>query len=366
MDNSIKSESFKPSFIPFYKLDRWVNEDRFSNHPYVKTLKDSLRKNNEELSNFQYNVFHTNSDTLNKMLTRNSDEDTGLRYNYPYLLEIFGKSSMGKTQIMIQLLLSVLLPVNLIGGEALYISTEDSTKIIYRRFKQMFDKTFCGDKKDAWEHNLLDRIKFLYSRNLINFVEYQLEKLLIEGPYIRYLFIDSISNDLRHINDNVLKYRLFEKISKLSFKYKVMVFLTNQVFTFIDDEEKDEENREKKDKWQSRGREYQADEQVIPCMKYESQLKYITNPLFFNKNSLGTDADQFDTNSRFEVPTMGYLFNNFVNTRIGLFHMGPRGDRFLRVLYSDSWNTLSQSEDTLETQLRYVFERNGLVVFEQE
>ena len=365
MQNKVnKSNTFNNRFIPFDKVDIWANESKFSNHPYVKELKNSIELNNSNELNHScnYNVFFTNNEELNKYLSDDDPSEMGLKYNYPYMLEIFGKSSIGKTQTMMQLLVSTLINLNLETGESLYISTEDNTKILYRRFKQMFDSQFI-DLTEEQENSLLQRIKFLYCRNLINFIEYQLEDIILANSNLRYMFIDSISNDLRHINDNILKYKIFSKITELSFKYKLMVFVTNQVFTFIDDE--DEEQEENKTEL-NQNVEIQQQQQINPCMTYDYQLKHITNPLFFNRLSLGNITENYKNNNKFEVPTMGYLFNNFVNCRIVLFNMGAKGERFLRILYCDSWDNSSFCNSTEMSQLKYEFKKNGLINFEKE
>lgn len=353
---------FKNRFIPFDKVDVWVNDEKYANHPYVKELKGNIECNNYTNLNpaGSYEVFATTSEELNLFFRDHNNTEAGLKYSYPYILEIFGKSSMGKTQIMIQFLVSTLISSNLKAGESLYISTEDNIKIIYRRFKQMFDSHF-GSLAEPIESQFLERIKFLYCRNFINFIEYQLEGILLSNKNIRYLFIDSISNDLRHVNDNILKYKIFSKISELSFKFKLLVFATNQVFTFI--EEDVEEVGNKTDT--NRITDLQQ-EQINPYMTYDYQLKHITNPLFFNRFSFGKNVSDYEKNDRFEVPTMGYLFNNFVNTRFVLFNMGAKGVRFLRVLYSDSWNNSDLMNEPEKAQLKYELLKNSMIEFKKE
>lgn len=353
---------FKNRFIPFDKVDVWVNEEKYINHPYVKELKSNIDCNNgNKLNTVGFSdVFITTSEELNVFFRDHNNTEAGLKYSYPYILEIFGKSSMGKTQIMIQFLVSTLIPSNLESGESLYISTEDNIKIIYRRFKQMFDSHFSS-LTEAQERKFLERIKFVYSRNFINFIEYQLEDILLSNKNIRYLFIDSISNDLRHINDNILKYKIFSKIAELSFKFSLLVFVTNQVFTFI--EEDVEQVRNKTDSKQITDLQQ---EQINPYMTYDYQLKHITNPLFFNRFSFGKNTRDYEKNDRFEVPTMGYLFNNFVNTRIVLFKMGAKGVRFLRVLYSDSWNNSVLMSEPEKAQIKYELKKNSIIEFDKE
>lgn len=342
-------------FLSFESFSYSLENSQANRNMAIEYIADTFERNQDHSEH----TLTVNDKELNSML---SDYTTGgLLYSYPYILEIFGKSSIGKTQIMIQLLLSTLLANNIPSAKALYLSTEDSVKIIYRRFIQMFKLEFSSLNDDE-EEMLLNRINFLYSSNLINFVHYNLETILNNNHGIRYFFIDSISNDLRHISDNNIKNELFRKLTELSFKYKFMIIVTNQVFTYIN--ENDDTINSKLAK-SSKIDEMRYGTQLIDCTTYENQIRHIANPLFHNRESLGRNNDTYETSHGFELPTLGYLFNNFVNTRLVLFNMGRSGERFIRVMYSDSFCNSGFIGDT-GVQLKYTLEKNALVKFERE
>ena len=343
-------------FLSFESFNHHLENFETTKNGAIQYVADTFEKNQDHIEH----ILTINDANLNSLL---SDYTTGgLPYSYPYILEIFGKSSIGKTQIMIQLLLSTLLAINIPSAKALYLSTEDSVKIIYRRFIQMFKLQF-STLNDSEEEMLLNRINFLYSSNLINFVHYNLESILENNHGIKYFFIDSISNDLRHISDNNIKDELFKKLTELSFKYKFMIIVTNQVFTYINE---DDDTLDSKLAKNSKIDDMKYGTQLIDCTTYENQIRHIANPLFHNRESLGKNNDTYKTNHGFELPTLGYLFNNYVNTRLVLFNMGRSGDRFIRVMYSDSFCNSGFIGNTDDVQLKYTLEKNSLVKFERE
>lgn len=343
-------------FLTFDSINYLLENSDSSKNSVLENIANAFDKNQQHIEH----ILKINDEQLNDFLSDYTKG--GLAYSYPYILEIFGKSSIGKTQIMIQLLLSTLLSENIASAKALYLSTEDSVKIIYRRFIQMFKIQF--PLLDTYqEEEYLNRINFLYSPNFINFVHYHLETILEKNQGIKYLFIDSISNDLRHINDNTLKNELFSKLTELSFKYKFMIVVTNQVFTYINE---DDELAAPGPLNVSKMDDMKYGDQLIDCTKYETQIKHIANPLYHNRESLGENKDVYEKNHKFELPTLGYLFNNYVNTRLVLFHMGSSGDRFIRVLYSDSFDNAGFLGEPQAMQLKYVLDKNSLVRFERE
>lgn len=351
-------QSLPPSekFVSFESINYLLENPDRTKTEVLENIANSFNKNQQHVEH----SLKLNDEQLNNLLSDNTTG--GLQYSYPYILEIFGKSSMGKTQIMIQLLLSTLLTENIASAKALYLSTEDSVKIIYRRFIQMFKIQFPSLGSDE-EEILLNRINFLYSPNFINFVHYHLETILEKNTGIKYLFIDSISNDLRHINDNNLKNELFSKLTELSFKYKFMIIATNQVFTYINE---DDELDNAKLTTALRPDDMKYGDQLIDFTKYETQIKHFSNPLFHNRESLGKNKDVYEKNHKFELPTLGYLFNNYVNTRLVLFNMGSSGDKFIRVLYSDSFDNSGFLGEPHTVQLKYILDKNSLVRFEYE
>lgn len=343
-------------FLSFESFNFYLESFETSKNGAIEYVADTFEKNQDHIEH----ILTVNDKNLNSLLSNHTTG--GLPYSYPYILEIFGKSSIGKTQIMIQLLLSTLLVNNIPSAKALYLSTEDSVKIIYRRFIQMFKLQFSA-LSEFEEEILLNRINFLYSSNLINFVHYNLESILENNHGIKYFFIDSISNDLRHISDNTIKNELFKKLTELSFKYKFMIIVTNQVFTYINEDDDAIDSKLAKN---SKIDDMKYGTQLIDCTTYENQIKHIANPLFHNRESLGNNNDTYETNHGFELPTLGYLFNNYVNTRLVLFNMGRSGDRFIRVMYSDSFCNSGFIGNADDVQLKYTLEKNRLVKFERE
>ena len=102
-------------FLSFESFNHHLENFETTKNGAIQYVADTFEKNQDHIEH----ILTINDANLNSLL---SDYTTGgLPYSYPYILEIFGKSSIGKTQIMIQLLLSTLLAINIPSAKALYI-----------------------------------------------------------------------------------------------------------------------------------------------------------------------------------------------------------------------------------------------------
>ncbi|RIA91256.1 Rad51-domain-containing protein [Glomus cerebriforme] len=158
------------------------------------------------------------------------------------ITEIVGESAAGKTQLCLQLCLTVQLPTELGGleGGAVYICTEGNIQMLIKRTKQMI----CMIKQ-RYDHlkdtDLLDKIKYITVSNLDT--QYQVLHLqlpiLLSRNKIRLVIIDSIAANFRAAYNSsdasILLQRSKElcklgtKLKEISDQFQLPVICVNQV-----------------------------------------------------------------------------------------------------------------------------------------
>ncbi|GAB5586756.1 DNA repair protein rhp57 [Umbelopsis nana] len=158
------------------------------------------------------------------------------------ITEVVGQSSSGKTQLLMQLLLTVQLPRSLGGldGEAVYVYTEG--KLPTNRLQQLiasYSQTYPDiiDQEKAWNSIYTMRLQTTDAQHTV--LAYQLPAMLQKYPDIRLIVIDSIAALYRgehyELNDSGRLMIASEvcdlgiRLKKLADQHNVAVVVANQV-----------------------------------------------------------------------------------------------------------------------------------------
>ncbi|CAG8471322.1 16674_t:CDS:2 [Funneliformis caledonium] len=158
------------------------------------------------------------------------------------ITEIVGESSAGKTQMCLQLCLTVQMPIELGGleGGAVYISTEGNVQMLIKRTQQMI-RLFKQRHDILKDVNLSDEIKYITVPDLDT--QYQVLHLqlpiLLSRNKIRLVIIDSIAANFRVAYNSsdvsILRQRSKElcklgtKFKEISDQFRLPVICVNQV-----------------------------------------------------------------------------------------------------------------------------------------
>lgn len=225
-------------------LKRSINE--------ISLFKDILEKEYDEylttkLQNKKSNV----KQQLQAFTTGepNIDEMLGGGIFTENITEVYGESSTGKTQFLMQLSLTVQLPVEKggLGGKCVYISTEGD--LFTNRVQQLIDTRFSDQETQEESSGLPNMHKVnqnnIYYVNCSDFetqehiLNVQLPVLLEKDPDIRLVIIDSISHHIRaeHESHSFLESqnnrfkieRLSANLLKLCSEKNLSIVVANQV-----------------------------------------------------------------------------------------------------------------------------------------
>ncbi|KAG2181755.1 hypothetical protein INT44_008570, partial [Umbelopsis vinacea] len=158
------------------------------------------------------------------------------------ITEVVGQSSSGKTQLLMQLLLTVQLPRSLGGldAAALYVHTEG--RLPTNRLHQLinsYSQKYSGiiDKEKAWNSIYTLRLNSTNAQHTV--LGYQLPVMLHNTPNIRLVVIDSIASLYRgehfELDDGGRLMKASEvcdlgiRLKKLADQHNVAVVVANQV-----------------------------------------------------------------------------------------------------------------------------------------
>ena len=171
------------------------------------------------------------------------------------LTEFSGVPGVGKTQMAMQLALTVQIPEAFGGleGEAVYIDTEGSffapranqmaEALIARLHEQAVASPARQAALDALDaRGLLSRISFfrVHSAMELLAVVKSLEALVVSQQRVRLIIIDSIAFPLRHLDVTMTRRlrmlgQMVHSLSTLAMRHGIAVVLINQVTTKVND-----------------------------------------------------------------------------------------------------------------------------------
>ncbi|KAK8791922.1 hypothetical protein WA158_005299 [Blastocystis sp. Blastoise] len=166
------------------------------------------------------------------------------------ITEVYGATSSGKSQMAMQLCLSVQIPAVMSGleGEAIYIDTENNISL--SRLKEMAVALNTLMTEAAEENNLLNKLPDISVDTLLSHIyvwsieEYSdlllllkaLPRFLSTHPNIRLLIIDSIYYPLRSNNPKIMKFKIILEIGQLLYslanQFNLAVFATNKMMIY--------------------------------------------------------------------------------------------------------------------------------------
>ncbi|KAL6948988.1 hypothetical protein ACO0QE_001470 [Hanseniaspora vineae] len=225
-------------------LKRSINEISIFKDIMEKEYDDYLAthcQNNTKDANQQLQVFTTGEPDIDQML--------GGGIFTQNITEVYGESSTGKTQFLMQLSLTVQLPVRKggLGGKCVYISTEGD--LFTNRVQQLIDTRFSDPEtqNEHLEHSSSQEVSQnnIYYVNCSDFetqehiLNVQLPVLLEKDPAIRLVIVDSISHHIRaeHESHSFLESqnnrfkieRLSANLLKLCDEKNLSIVVANQV-----------------------------------------------------------------------------------------------------------------------------------------
>ncbi|KAK4315078.1 hypothetical protein Pmani_013672 [Petrolisthes manimaculis] len=166
------------------------------------------------------------------------------------ITEISGTPGIGKTQMCLQVCVSVQVPVSVggVGGQALFIDTEGS--FTSSRIKDMAShavhhvQSISTDNPDAATFTVESILKGIHYFRCHNYIEVlavirHLPTLLQSHPNIRLVVIDSVAFHFRHdFSDNVARTGLLcqmtHSLIQLAGSHNLAVIVTNQMTTKIE------------------------------------------------------------------------------------------------------------------------------------
>ncbi|XP_076051168.1 DNA repair protein RAD51 homolog 3-like isoform X2 [Oratosquilla oratoria] len=181
--------------------------------------------------------------------SRALDEVLGGGVSLRTLTELAGCPGIGKTQLCLQLCVSVQIPVSAGGvdGEAVYIDTEGSFTV--GRLKDMASsasehvKVFAKDADQFTAEDILKRVHYFRCHSCIEVLAtiHHLPRFLQLHTKVRLIIIDSVAFHFRYnFPDPVARTgilcRMTQDLVQLAVKHDLAVVLTNQMTTRFDDE----------------------------------------------------------------------------------------------------------------------------------